>query len=602
MSDISSEKFDAHAKPLDVLTARQILDVLAVPVVITDTDFVITEANAAAIAMFKKAEPVLVNKLPGFSAKNMIGTCIDDFHSEPARQRGMLEGLDKLMRASIRLPGFAWDLAVTPLKDETGKTIRLIAEFEDRSEVQHAENQFEKFMARITEMADAHEAGDIDVFMECDDLENGVVCEAGEKVNEMVKGHIDTKKEVVAVYESFAEGDYSADLAPLPGQRAFLNRAVNRSRETFTEVTNEIKRLSNAIMEGNLDVQADTRKFKGAYREVVESFDAAFKSLNGSFHALKAQVDQVAQTVGQMSNASQELATNSQIASSSVDEVSASTEETDVQVKANAEAAKNAAHLVNINAEVAAEGKGKINEMVEAMEGIDASSQDIAKIIKVIDEIAFQTNLLALNAAVEAARAGQHGRGFAVVAQEVRNLAGRSAKAARETSDLIEGANSRVTAGVRLASETSESFEKIADNIAEVKDLVETINRASEEQSRGVAQINVAIGEVARTALSTSQQADELAATSAEMTAATEHMAKEIARFRLGENGASADQWGGMSGMENLPPEMMAKLQEMMDAGHVVPPAAAAALNGNGHANGHAKSHGDYDERGFSNF
>jgi len=189
-----------------------------------------------------------------------------------------------------------------------------------------------------------------------------------------------------------------------------------------------------------------------------------------------------------------------------------------------------------------------------------------------------------------------------VVAREVRNLAGRSAKAARETSDLIEASNSRVSSGVRLAAETSESFEKIAVNISEVKDLVETINRASEEQSRGVAQINEAIGEVARTSLSTSQQADELAATSAEMTAATEHMSKEIGRFRLSKTAVATGDWSAIEGMDNLPSEMMAKLQEMMGSGHAIPSVPAAVLHGKGKSNGFSNGHGDHDERGFSNF
>ncbi|CUH68507.1 Serine chemoreceptor protein [Thalassovita gelatinovora] len=467
---------------------------------------------------------------------------------------------------------------------------------------QKREGELNTLLSRIKAMCIAQESGDIGHFIDHDDLTLDEMKQTAEAINTMTRGHIGPILSGINVFEKFSQGDFSADMEQLPGDKAQLNRTINSTRERFTDVTNEIKRLSNAIMEGNLDVKADTEKFSGAYREVVEAFDATFTSLNNSFHALKSQVDQVSQTVGQMSSASQELATNSQIASSSVDEVSASTEETDVQVKANAEAAKNAAHLVNVNAEVAEEGQGKINEMVDAMEGINASSQDIAKIIKVIDEIAFQTNLLALNAAVEAARAGQHGRGFAVVAQEVRNLAGRSAKAARETSDLIEGAASRVTAGVRLASETSESFEKIAVNIAEVKDLVETINRASEEQSRGVAQINIAIGEVARTSLSTSQQADELAATSAEMTAATEHMKKELGRYHLSNTAGTSGDWSAIEGMDNLPPEMMAKLQEMMGSGHAIPSIPAAVLNGNGKSNGFANGHGDHDERGFSNF
>ena len=119
--------------------------------------------------------------------------------------------------------------------------------------------------------------------------------------------------------------------------------------------------------------------------------------------------------------------------------------------------------------------------MVDSMDRIKQSSADIAKIIKVIDEIAFQTNLLALNAAVEAARAGQHGRGFAVVAAEVRNLAGRSAKAAQETSELIVGSSKRVEAGVEVSNQAREAFDKIADDIAQVTDLVK-ITLASDEQ------------------------------------------------------------------------------------------------------------------------
>jgi len=572
----------------------KLLDLISEPVVMTDENLVITYANPSAQRMFIAAEANLQKMLPNFSAAGLIGSCIDDFHEKPAHQRGMLQGLRGTHEASIRLPGFAWDIAVTAVEGEGS----FIAEFSDKSAEVLIEDETSRLLERITGMADAHSAGQVKEFIQTDDFTLSNISAAGQQVNKMVKEHIDAILEGIAVFECFSEGDFEANMAPLPGDKAALNNAINRTRDNFQSVNGEIKRLSTAIMEGKLDVQADTSKFKGGFREVVASFESAFGSLNSAFNALSKQVGQVSQTVGQMSSASQELATNSQIASSSVDEVSASAEETDVQVKANAEAAKNAAVLVTSNAEVAAEGKGKIDEMVTAMEGINASSQDIAKIIKVIDEIAFQTNLLALNAAVEAARAGQHGRGFAVVAQEVRNLAGRSAKAARETSDLIEGATSRISAGVRLASETSENFEQIASNIKEVKDLVETINRASEEQSRGVAQINTAIGEVARTSLATSQQADELAATSAEMTAATESMTREITRYSLRPEAPTAADFGAIDGMDSLPPEMMAKIKAMMGA-KLDTPAAKPAGNtlSDGFGNG-----GDHDERGFLNF
>lgn len=548
----------------------KLLDHISDPILVTDANNEIVFANSAA------------RSSDAICGEQLVGTKLDGFLAEFGHGGGAGS-------VSIRQPGFAFDIDVQAADEG------VVATFQDRSGEVELSAETDRLLMRITEMTEAHSAGQVSAFIDTSDFKQPNLAAAGDQVNKMVKEHIDAILEGIAVFETFSEGDFSADLRALPGDKAKLNRAVNRTRENFMNINDEITRLSKSMMEGKLDVQADTSNFKGAFKDVVGSFDAAFGSLNAAFSELSAQVSQVTQTVGQMSSASQELATNSQIASSSVDEVSASAEETDVQVKANAEAAKNAEILVTANAEVASEGKGKIDDMVTAMEGINASSQDIAKIIKVIDEIAFQTNLLALNAAVEAARAGQHGRGFAVVAQEVRNLAGRSAKAARETSDLIEASTSRVAAGVRLASETSESFEKIADNIGEVRELVETINRASEEQSRGVAQINSAIGEVARTALATSQQADELAATSAEMTAATESMSREISRFRLRPLSPSPADFGMVDGMENLPPEMMAKLKAMM--GNKLPSAGAGAGGANGAASG-----GDHDERGFLNF
>jgi methyl-accepting chemotaxis protein len=274
-----------------------------------------------------------------------------------------------------------------------------------------------------------------------------------------------------------------------------------------------------------------------------------------------------------------------------VDEVSASAEETDTQVKANAAAAGQASQLVTGAAAVAEEGREKIGQMVTAMEGIRASSQDIGKIIKVIDEIAFQTNLLALNAAVEAARAGQHGRGFAVVAQEVRNLAGRSAKAARETSELIESAGARVQAGVKIADETSRAFTTIAGDIEKVRSFMREISVASDEQARGVAQINTAMSEAAKTALATSQQADEVAASAAEILTATDRMRGALSRFQL--RPADYSRGNGLPDLSNLSPEMLAQVQAML---------AAQSARSTPASTLHPLRNADRDERGFSGF
>ncbi|AWB49688.1 methyl-accepting chemotaxis protein [Gemmobacter aquarius] len=480
-----------------------------------------------------------------------------------------------------------------------GKKVFLNVVVEEiRDNLKNNKAQIDKLLTEIRSMAAAHHAGDIDEFVDSEGFDPAFASVVND-MNAMVLEHIETKKKVVLCLAEIAKGNFAAHLEKFPRKKAFLNDVVEDMRKNFTAVINEIERLSNAIVDGSLDVQPDRGRFEGDFVRIVDAFDSAFVGLNGAFNLIGQQIGQVATTVEQMSQSSQALATNSQVQSSSVDEVSASAEQTDAQVKSNAAAATKASQLVVGASEVAEVGKGKINEMVTAMQGIRASSQDIGKIIKVIDEIAFQTNLLALNAAVEAARAGQHGRGFAVVAQEVRNLAGRSAKAARETSELIEDAATRVQSGVKIADETSRAFVSIADDIEKVKGLVTEIATASDEQARGVAQINIAIGEIAKSALSTSQQAEELAASSNEMQAATESMRSEIARYRLRK--VATRSIGGMS-LEGVPADLMAQIQAMIagqmggnrGAQSAPAPARAAATGGSRNS--------DRDQRGFGNF
>ncbi|MFQ6775030.1 methyl-accepting chemotaxis protein [Cereibacter sphaeroides] len=454
-----------------------------------------------------------------------------------------------------------------------------------------------RLLAEVRIVSAAHAAGDLDRRIEASAYP-GDLGEVAQALNGMVEGQIRSLEEAVGCFEAIGEGNFDAGIRQWPGRMAMVNRVIDRFRANMKAVTAEVAMLSDSIVDGRLDREVDLSKFSGEFVEIVRSFERTYASLNGVFRSLSVQLEQTAQTVSQVSQASQSLASNSAVQSSSVDEVSASAEETDSQVKANAAAARSASLLVEGAATVAAEGREKVTEMVQAMEGIRISSQGIAKIIKVIDEIAFQTNLLALNAAVEAARAGQHGRGFAVVAHEVRNLAGRSAKAARETSELIEDAGTRVQAGVRIATETSRSFVSIVDDIEKVKALVQDISRASDEQTRNVAQISTAIGEVAKSALSTSQQADELASSATQMQAAAEAMRTEIGRFKLREAHEGALT---LPALEALPPEMLAQLQQMVAAQMGLPAARPIAAPAGAFRPAGAPC-ADRDERGFGDF
>ena len=227
------------------------------------------------------------------------------------------------------------------------------------------------------------------------------------------------------------------------------------------------------------------------------------------------------------------LAADSESQTAAVEQLSALAEETTQQVDANANTATRTNQVVMQTSTVVQEGAKRITQMVASMDAINTSSKNIAAIIKVIDEIAFQTNLLALNAAVEAARAGEHGRGFAVVAQEVRNLAGRSAKAARETANLIDSARTQVTEGVTICEDTRSSFEEIAENIRIVREQVDEITAASAEQAMGVRQINDAIIEISNIANRNNQQSDALAMTAGDLGNTNAKLKSEIEQFRL---------------------------------------------------------------------
>lgn len=592
------ERNDTMTKPITSEapiweSSALILNQVATPIVIADTDYVIQYCNPAGLAMFKKLESVMRKQLPDFRANKMLGTSIDDFHKNPAHQRRIMERMSEPHNFAIEMENVYLTGTITQVENAAGKIEALFVEWQDRTEQKRladeqarSGDQFAYLLQQMGAMARAHDEGDIDVMIGTDEIELPDIRNAAHLVNEMVLAHINTKKAAIAVVEQFGEGNFDAPFATLPGKKIFINNVIEKVRGNFRQVVGEIRHLSDSIVAGNLDVEADLSKFNGEYRFVVESFEKAFSSLNGAFSVISEQIEQVAASVGQVSHASQTLSTNSQIASASVEEVSASIGQTDQQVRVNADASKKASTFVGSAAGLANQGADKIKDMVSAMHGIKSSSQDIGKIIKVIDEIAFQTNLLALNAAVEAARAGQHGRGFAVVAQEVRNLAGRSAKAARETSDLIEDASNRVNAGVRIADETSEAFTGIAEQITRVKEIVEEIDRSSAEQSRGVAQISLAMSEISKTALETSQQADELAAGSAEMSAATEQMRSEIRRYSLRKT-ASALPIGAL---DNISPELMAQIQRML----ATKPSAQPMRNGKGSL--------DQDARGFGSF
>ena len=308
----------------------------------------------------------------------------------------------------------------------------------------------------------------------------------------------------------------------IAGSASFVNHVSNIAKELETiaagDLTSEVAVLS----------EKDTMGL---------SLKKMIANLNSMFSEIQSSTVQVSTGSKQIADGAQSLAQGSAEQASSIEELSSSISEIATKTKENAELAEQTSKLSESIKYSAERGSHQMGEMIEAVKEINDASNSISKIIKTIDDIAFQTNILALNAAVEAARAGQHGKGFAVVAEEVRNLASKSAEAAKNTGDMIQNSMEKAALGSRIAQETSQSLEEIVVGINESSNLVAEIARASEEQSDGIAQINIGIDQVAQVVQQNSATAEQSAASSEEMSGQSDTLQQLIAQFKLKDTG-----------------------------------------------------------------
>ena len=363
----------------------------------------------------------------------------------------------------------------------------------------------------------------------------------GNRISDMIAQPI----EVFAAFAKIlAVGDVDVGKVTTEKDRLLAKRkdeigTLASSFDNVIESTTLMAQQTSRVASGDLTVAVTVRSQEDVLGRSLQQLVEKMHDMVAEIAASANQVDAGAKQVADSSVALSQGATEQ---ASSVEELTASLEEVTAHTTQNAENARRTDELARGIQKVAQTSSDQMKQMLKAMVEINGASDNIGKIIKVIEDIAFQTNILALNAAVEAARAGEHGKGFAVVAEEVRNLAGQSAKAANETSQLIESSMQKVDDGTKIADDTAESLYKIVSGIGQASELIDAIATATNEQAAAIEQINQGVMQISDVVQNTAAAAEESAAASEELSGQADSLKLGVSAFTLQQKNQQPEQ------------------------------------------------------------
>ena len=466
------------------LRIRIALDNVSTGCMIADNDRNIIYVNKSVVRILGGAEAGIRKQLPDFSVANLIGTNIDTFHKNPAHQASLLARLKTSYSAAIEIGGRSLVVTANPVINERGERLGAVAEWIDRTD------------------------------------------------------EVSVEREVESIINAANLGDFTQRIS-LEGKEGFflqVGKGINGLMETSSVGLNEVARVLDALSRGDL-TETITSEYFGTFGQLKDDSNKTVEQLTQLISRVKEAADTISTASREIASGNTDLSSRTEEQASSLEETAASMEELTSTVKLNADHARQANQLALSASDIAVKGGRVVGQVVGTMSSISESSKKIFDIISVIDGIAFQTNILALNAAVEAARAGEQGRGFAVVASEVRNLAQRSAAAAKEIKGLIGDSVEKVGAGTRLADEAGKTMDEVVSSVKRVTDIMAEITAASSEQSQGIQQVNVAITQMDDVTQQNAALVEQAAAAAESLEEQSQDLAVLMSAFKLSGEG-----------------------------------------------------------------
>lgn len=434
--------------------------------------------------------------------------------------------------------------------------VKLLAEsgsrgdFSQRADAQKYQFMFQEMIHNLNQLTETCDVGFNDVLRVTSALSSGDLSQTITKeypglfgatkngVNTTVESLRKIVSEIEGIVEAAAnKGDFSIrmSLSDKQGFTRNLSELLNQLSEVTDTGLRDVMRVANALATGDL-TQTITKDYPGLFGETKQGVNATVENLQRLVSEIQDSGASINTAAKEISQGNADLSRRTESQAASLEETASSMEELTSTVKQNAENAQIAKQLALTSSEVATKGGMVVGRVVETMSSINESSRKIVDIISVIDGIAFQTNILALNAAVEAARAGEQGRGFAVVASEVRNLAQRSASAAKEIKTLISDSVSKVEGGAKLVSEAGETMSEIENSIKRVTDIMGEISAASLEQSSGIGQVNQAIIQMDEVTQQNAALVEEASAAAESLEEQAQNLAESVSVFKLGRS------------------------------------------------------------------